>query len=61
METSVSPWLRVSVPSAAAVAVATVLWTVRYPERAGHFVVPVSGVPLVAWIAAGVTVVAAAW
>jgi len=38
-----------------------VLWTVRYPEHAGDVVVPPADVPCVAWIAAGATVVAAAW
>jgi len=35
------------------VAVATVLWTVRYPEHAGDVIIPAADVPLLAWIAAG--------
>ena len=52
--------LRVAVPSAAAVAAATVLWTVRYPEqRAGDVLLPIQDMPRLAWVAAGVTVAAA--
>ena len=53
--------LRVAVPPAAAVAAATVLWTVRYPEHAGDVMVPAADVPRLAWIAAGATVLAGAW
>jgi len=50
--------LRVSVPAAAVVAVATVLWTVRYPEHGGDVIIPAADVPLLAWIAAGATLAA---
>ena len=40
-------------PWAAAVAAATVMWTVRHPAQAGMLIVRPTDVPNLAWLAAG--------